>query len=288
MANRSRFIVAESSIKALFKSAAQKVYNLAQLNEILNEKRVLWNLPASMNGDKFLEKLLDSQILQKRDVYLQGLDQTKTRYVAVDASIYQIAVSLIGKSYLSHYTAVFVHGLTTQVPKVIYVSFEQSKKFQNKGTLKQDAIDAAFMKPQRKSANVASYDDYTFIFHNGMYSNRAGVAAIDDIPVTNLERTLIDITVRPDYAGGVSSVLEAYRKAADKISINKLIAILDKLDFTYPYHQSIGFYLQRAGIESSKLLPIRERKMNFDFYLTYQMSEKEYDKGWRLYYPRGI
>jgi hypothetical protein len=33
------------------------------------------------------------------------------------------------------------------------------------------------------------------------------------IPVTNLERTLIDITVRPDYAGGVQNVLDAFRIA---------------------------------------------------------------------------
>jgi predicted transcriptional regulator of viral defense system len=288
MANRSRFVIAESSIKAYFKGATQKVYALGHLNGILEEKRALWNLPASMTGDKFLEKLIQSQILQKCSIYLQGLDQTKNRYITVDASVYQVAVSLISKSFLSHYTAVFLHGLTTQVPKVIYVSFEQSKKLQSKGTLRQDAIDGAFAKPQRKSANVASYNDYTFIFHNGMYSNRAGVAAFDDIPVTNLERTLIDITVRPDYAGGVSSVLEAYRRAIEKISLNKLIAILDKFDFTYPYHQSIGFYLERVGIESSRLQPLMERRMEFDFYLTYEMIDKEYDKSWRIYYPKGI
>jgi predicted transcriptional regulator of viral defense system len=258
------------------------------LNGILEEKRALWNLPASMNVEKFIERLVQSQILQEQAVYLQGLDQTKTRYITADAPIFQLAVSLIGKSFLSHYTAVFLHGLTTQVPKVIYISFEQSKKAQTRGTLQQHAIDAAFAKPQRKSANVASYDDYTFVFHNGMYTNRTGIIVLDEIPVTNLERTLIDITVRPDYAGGVSSVLEAYKRSIDKISINKLIAILDKFDFIYPYHQSIGFYLERAGIESSRLQPLMERKMKFDFYLAYEMTEKNYDKGWRIYYPKGI
>lgn len=288
MANRSRFIIAESSIKAFFKGAIQKVYTQAELNGILEEKRALWNLPASMNSEKFVERLIQSQILQERAVYLQGLDQTKIRYMTADARVFQLAVSLIGKSFLSHYTAVFLHGLTTQVPKVIYISFEQSKKAQNRGILQQHAIDAAFAKPQRKSANVASYDDYTFIFHNGMYTNRTGIVVLDEIPVTNLERTLIDITVRPDYAGGVTSVLEAYKRSIDKISINKLIAILDKFDFVYPYHQSIGFYLERAGIESSRLQPLMERKMKFDFYLTYEMTETDYDKGWRIYYPKGI
>lgn len=288
MANRSRFFIAESSIKTFFKGTGQKVYTSGQLNQILNEKRALWNLPASMAIDKFLEKLIDSQILYERTVYLQGLDLNKKRYLAADASSFQVAVSLIGKSYLSHYTAVFLHGLTTQVPKTIYISFEQSKKNQGNRTLQQHAIDAAFAKPQRKSANVASFDDYTFIFHNGMYSNRAGVSAFDDIPVTNLERTLIDIAVRPDYAGGVNSVLEAYRRAVDKISINKLVATLDKFDFIYPYHQTIGFYLDRAGVESSRLQPLKERKIKFNFYLTYEIGDKEYDKNWRIYYPKGI
>ncbi|AYB31938.1 type IV toxin-antitoxin system AbiEi family antitoxin domain-containing protein [Chryseolinea soli] len=288
MANKSRFIIAESSIKSFFKNDSTKVYSLAQLDQVLEDNRANWNLPASMNVEKFTEKLTNSEILFKNVFYLEGLKANKERFLSQEASVFQVAVSLINKSYLSHYSAVFLNGLTNQVPKTIYISFEQSKKQNINRTLEQSAINSAFAKPQRKSANTTTFQEYTFLVHNGMYSNRSGVFTLNDLPVTNIERTLIDIAVRPDYAGGVDSVLEAYRRALDKISINKLVAILDRFNFIYPYHQPIGFYLEKAGLDAGKLRVLREKEMRYDFYLTYDMIEKDYDKGWRLYYPKGM
>ena len=109
------------------------------------------------------------------------------------------------------------------------------------------------------------------------------------IAITNIERTLIDITVRPMYAGGISEVAKAYVIAAEQCSVNKIAAYLRKLNFTYPYHQAIGYYLERSGaygadqIELLATLP-----MEFDFYLTYQMKTTEYNKRWKLYIPKGF
>ena len=47
----------------------------------------------------------------------------------------------------------------------------------------------------------------------------------DGLAITNIERTLIDATVRPLYSGGVYEVFEAYRRAAEHISVNKLAAM---------------------------------------------------------------
>ena len=288
MANKSRFIVAESSIKAFFKDGDKKVFNKEQLSEILEKNRILWNLPISMNVDKFVEKLLSSEILSKKEIIFSGIYIKKEKYLVSDATPFQVAVSLVNKSYLSHYSAVYLHNLTNQVPKTIYISFEQSKKNNVVRELKQGAINSAFLKPQRKSTTTTIYEGYTFLLHNGMNSNRLGVYSLNDLPVTNIERTLIDIAVRPGYAGGVDSVLEIYRKAVDKISITKLVATLDKLNFIYPYHQTIGFYLEKAGVVESKLEILRKREMLFDFHLTYEMIEKEYNETWRLYYPKGM
>lgn len=288
MANKTRFIIAESRIKSFFKEGKRKVFNEETLSEILEQNRILWKLPFSMNVDKFIEKLLVSEILSKKEIVFQGLPSTKERYLVADAPLFQVAVSLVNKSYLSHYTAAYLHNLTNQIPKTIYISFEQSKKINVDRKLRQSAIDSAFLKPQRKSATTTVYEGYTFVLLNSMYSNRSGIYSLDDLPVTNIERTLIDIAVRPGYAGGVDSVLDIYRRAIDKISINKLVAILDKINFIYPYHQTIGFYLEKAGLAKSKLEILRQREMLFDFYLTYEMIEKKYDKTWRIYYPKGM
>ena len=111
----------------------------------------------------------------------------------------------------------------------------------------------------------------------------------EKLRVTNVERTLIDITVRPFYAGGVFEVLKAFKLAKDQVSINKLAATLKKIGYVYPYHQAIGFYLERSGVYKESSIDIfRRMDKNYDFYLTYQIRDKEYSKDWRLFYPKGL
>jgi predicted transcriptional regulator of viral defense system len=108
------------------------------------------------------------------------------------------------------------------------------------------------------------------------------------VRLTNLERTLIDISVRPIYAGGVAEVLKAFELAKDRVSVNRMAAILQKLGYVYPYHQAIGFYLDRAGYSESSVELMQRFPMDFDFYLDYKMGKTDYVKKWRLYIPKGF
>ena len=108
----------------------------------------------------------------------------------------------------------------------------------------------------------------------------------EDFRVTDLERTLIDITVRPIYSGGVKKVLLAYKNASNRLSLSKLFDYLKNLDFIYPYHQAIGFYLEKSGIRINKILEnITEKEFKYNFYLDYNMKNPKYSKTWKLYYP---
>ena len=109
-----------------------------------------------------------------------------------------------------------------------------------------------------------------------------------NIRATNLERTLIDAAVRPAYSGGVSEVAKAFELAKDVVSVNAMGAMLGKLQFTYPFHQSIGFYLERAGYRASSLDLMRRFPMEFDFYLTHDMGSTRYVPSWKLYVPEGF
>jgi uncharacterized ParB-like nuclease family protein len=82
--------------------------------------------------------------------------------------------------------------------------------------------------------------------------------------------------------------LEAFKSARDRMSVNVLIATLKKLDYVYPFHQAIGFYMQRAGYEQQRIDRVRKIPITLDFYLAHGIREKNYNSFWRLYFPKGF
>ena len=64
--------------------------------------------------------------------------------------------------------------------------------------------------------------------------------------------------------------------------------MLKKLKYIYPYHQAIGFYLERAGFKSATLDLFRSLPREFDFYLVHDIKQKDYVKDWRLFIPQGF
>lgn len=188
----------------------------------------------------------------------------------------------------------YFHGLTEQIPKTIYINFEQESKPRSKGKLVQGNIDFAFKCATRLSNNIAKNRGYRIRLLNGMQTENAGVIELVNeergkIQLTDVERTLIDIAVRPEYSGGPFEVLKAYKLAKDKVSVNRLSAFLKKIDYVYPYHQVIGFYLDNAGVyKDSQIDLIRKFEIKYNFYLMHKMEETSYSKKWQLYFPKGL
>ena len=282
---------AAGKIEKLFVDTKQTVFTSKDMREILSENREKWRLPQSVTLTDFLD-LLTSQI-GLRQIELKSETYPSTaRLLWKNPSPFEVALSLKPASYLSHGTAVFLHSLSDEIPKTIYVNQEQRPKT-TKGVLSQDRLDFAFSRSQRMSNAVFVFDRQRIVVLSGKNTGRLEVGSIEGpkgeiLPVTKAERTLIDIIVRPAYAGGVLQVLEAYRRAKDLLSVNVLIATLKKMDFLYPYHQAIGFVMQRVGYEEHRYSPLQALGLDFDFYLTHGMKNPQYNSDWRLFFPQGM
>jgi hypothetical protein len=287
----------------LFKSQRQKVFRYTDFTSIVFEQGERLGLPASISISRFVDFLKSAGELREITIEREGLSKQLeaksspgsryTRYIWGSPSPHSVALSLRPRSYLSHASALFLNGLTDQIPKTVYVNQEQSPKPKHTTQLSQEGINRAFPRRPRKSKYLFQWDDYSFLLLSGKNTKRLEVSQIegptgDILDVTKLERTLIDATVRPFYAGGVFQVLEAFRVAQKRVSVNTLVATLKKLDFVYPYHQAIGFYMERADYQRAHLRKLRDIGLNYDFHLTYDMRDPQYDTAWRLYYPQGF
>jgi len=289
---KTRISIAKPDIVKLFDEHPQKIFDLSGIQRILDENRSFWRLAKNMSYSDFINYLVKKTKLKKQVFNFSY--RPIVRYVWGNVPLYELILSLKPNSYLTHYTAVYFHDLTEQVPKTIYVNVEQERKPRPKNALVQERIDAAFKRPTRLSNNVAEYQGWTIRMLNGMHTGNLGVIKMsgpdgEKLQITDVERTLIDITVRPEYAGGIHEVLKAYRLAKDKISVNRLIATLKKINYVYPYHQAVGFCLEKAGVYTqSQLDLVRRFDMKYNFHLMHGMKDSKYSSQWRLYYPKGL
>jgi hypothetical protein len=270
------------------------VLRLRLIETIVAQNREGWRLTKNTTVKQFIEYLIQSGRL--RTIKFEFPIRTETLYIWGYAPFPEILQHLKPNCYLSHYSAMSFHSLTEQTPTTFYVTAERSADSRPSGELTQEYIDHAFAKPVNTTSSQIVVDGHGVVLISGMATGIEGVENIyltDDklgdhyqIKATGLERTLIDAVVRPNYCGGVGEVLKAFERAQAVVSINTLCAQLRHLNFLYPYHQAIGFYMQRAGYSSKQLDLVRKFPCKFDFYLTKGIEDKEFDSTWRIFHPR--
>jgi len=288
---KNNLLLGRASIERQFNIIDSKAFRYSEIRDILLHNRNRWRLRKGTRLAEFIEFLLKETKLRR--VSLEFPSRTEIRYLWGDPSIYEVVLSLKSDSYFTHHTAMYFHDLTRKIPRTIFLNVEQPQHYSDSQELTQEAIDAAFRRPQRISRNVTSFRGKKIRILNGMHTGKLGVIMIrgsrgEEIPVTNIERTLIDIVVRPSYSGGVPEVLKAYKKAKGRASIKKLISMLEGLDYVYPYHEAVGFYLEKAGYTDPSINQLRDLGMNYDFYLAHDMKEMGYSEEWRIFFPKGL
>ena len=282
-------IIVEHAREAL-RSLPCRVFSFTDAVELHSQLKRKREIPRKLTVRSFLQLLLEREAV--KEILLNSKYEHFKRYVLSDASVYEIAQSLQKGSYLSHATAAFLNRLTDRETSTVYLNKEQSPKPRS-GSLTQGALDKAFSRKQRQSSYVVQYEKSEIVLINGKNTGRLGVEQIEEtdhkkLDVTNLERTLIDIVVRPAYSGGPSRVLQMFTTARDRVNVQSLLSMLQKIDYIYPYHQAIGFYMQKAGFQKQQLNELRAEGFMYDFYLAHGLENPTYNSEWRIYVPEEL
>ncbi|MEO8407793.1 MAG: hypothetical protein ABI476_05130, partial [Oxalobacteraceae bacterium] len=253
--------IAKADIVSHFDHLSNHVLKLKEIRAILAEQRGFWRLAQNTTAQQFIGFLEKSSKLKPYDFPFP--QRAEKCYAWGDIPLLTILLSLKKGLHFSHYTAMRIQGLTEQLPNSVYLTDERKTSHPaEREKLSQSDIDQAFNRPARASNNWVEYDDKNIYLLNGADTGHLGVVVQQtndedgqevQVRVTNVERTLIDAAVKPMYAGGVFEVAKAFTLAQDRLSVNKLMPMLQKLSYAYPYHQAIGYYLERAGYKSSQL-----------------------------------
>ena len=296
----SRIQIAKPDIVKAF-TAGPRVLRTHDVAEVFNQQRDFWRLTKSTSLASFTRFMTEKTNLKPlRFAFPQ---REVSGYTWGDVPLLETLLGLVENSYYSHYTAVRIHGLTEQLPKTIYLSREKSSgsaiSREQPEPYDQKAIDSAFSGPPRASKNEVelTQEQVRVVLLEGAYQGGLGVTTGEvhlggerglHLRYTGLERTLIDIAVRPFYAGGVFEVAKAFEQSKDRLSVNTMAAMLKRMAFGYPYHQVVGYYLERAGYKPSLVELFRRQRMERDFYLTHDMGKTSYSSRWRLHVPHGF
>lgn len=298
-ANTGRTIFSERELDALFLKEEKMLrdlrmasYSSVGLLRFLVQKAAVLKeiaLPVQKGTPSSKQLLYHSKEFIEKDGFSKALE---------------IAVLLFPKGYLTHYTAMYLHGLTGQVPKTIFVNTEQRMMYSVEDAredLDQKRIDAAFSKNIERGRIVTEFEGYQIRRIHGKDTGGAGVVRLQtgrmNVSVTNVERTLIDIAVHPGLSGGIHEVIKAYENTSQNLtaSITKLIHYLKQIDYVYPYYQAIGFLLQKAKYGRAALDALKEQFSPFqhDFYLLHSPTNKDkqklqYISQWRLFVPTDL
>lgn len=280
-----------NEVVEMIQNYEHSILNQVEFDRLIGRIRTIYGFMSMRKEDiyNYLEKT--SLIVREYATDSDGSRQNLYFIEGREIDIFDIAITRSRTSYFSHFSALFINNLTLQIPKQIYLSAERTNtSYRNSpDTLNQTTIDEAFKKTARVTNNKRHYKDNTINFLQGQGYNKLGIVPFrEKYLVSDIERTLIDVSVRPFYAGGVTQVLEAYERAKGMLDVDKMYSYYRKMKFIYPYHQAIGFYLEKAGYSEEKQNLFKQESIRFSFYLTYNISRKSFSKKWSLYYPTGL
>lgn len=295
MARISVLTLAQSKIEQYLSDLDKNVFLETDLKSIFNRNKKKWDLTYSTTFEKFVNHLLKRSYLS----FIEVSEFNKTIYIwkentLTDEAVYEVALAIKPRSYISHYSAMFLLNLTEQIPKTIYVTYDRESPINKRKNidLLQESIDRAFSKEKKKPRVVASFKGYDIVLISGTDAKKTGVTNIKlfngiTIQVTNIARTLIDIVVRPELSGDVTEIVKAYSLAKNQVQIKQLKTYIKSKDYIYPYEQVVGFLMEHVGYDADKVEEIHGMCKNiFSFYLGRNIKNPLFSEKWKIYYPK--
>lgn len=283
------------------KKLIRKLQHPLRMKELIDLAAELIKDTRYQSVANFIAALLDEGIIQEHT-----MEAPNNRKIPIysstslsDINVYELATSVLPDGYFCNLTAVYHHSLTNQVPNVVYWCHEKlaPQKHRDVEKLSDARIRSALVKPHRHTSFIIQHNAQEILVIAGTRGFDHGVEKIlnqhspcpADSRITGLERTLIDAVVSPHYNGGLTSLCDYFRAAQQRLDMDRMLDIYGKMDFVYPYAQSLGFFMEHCGMQNHakelrSAYPPRQR-----FYVDHGAKTTwVYNEQWMIFYPKGL
>jgi len=169
-----------------------------------------------------------------------------------------ISAYLIQPSAISHWSALQHHGLTEQIPKIVTASTPNkvvTPSMREKQTRRS------------KTKHVWEIDGVRYEYINVQQKHFFGIEKIwlDEhfqVPITDKERTLLDVFIYPKMFGGIGEALGVLENSLETINTQKLINYAVQYD-KKSLAKRLGWALEYFGVPAKQLKPLLKVPINY-------------------------
>lgn len=254
--------------------------DLQEVLYLLKEKKLV---SESLYFDKFFNKLIDNNL---QTYTLKIKDKYYTRYSLIDSfDEYKFAATISKKSFFSMTTSLNIQKLSDYRDDFIFISKELNKRNLISTGLEQKNINNSFKnKNYRYTNNIGQLNNKNYILLSPKYSNNYEIIEFNGFKVSSINRVLVEMIINIQYFQSSENIIQIFRPIKDKLDLLKIFTLLNKLNYIYPYYQSLGFFLEKIGFSKKELKIFKNETSKFDFYTEKLKESYLYDDYWKIYY----
>jgi predicted transcriptional regulator of viral defense system len=191
------------------------------------------------------------------EILKRGTYAVKSPLYSTDIPPFAIASALVHPLAISHWSALAYHELTTQNPVMIQASTP------SKVVTPEMRMGNTYRPRGRAAWRAFGYEfEFIHVKQEAFWGfDQIWVNAWQQVNITDIERTALDLVARPDVFGGLAAAVEILEGSLGKVNVDRLVDYALKYDMGSVIKR-VGWVLEKLGVklndlERLKAYPVR-------------------------------
>jgi predicted transcriptional regulator of viral defense system len=246
------------------------IFTLEQISSLSDLQRLT---PQQIR--KLVSKLAQSGWIE---ILKRGTYAVKSPLYSGDIPPFAIANALVQPMAISHWSAMAHHGFSTQNPAMIQASTSI------KVVTPEMRLGKAYRPRGRASWRAFGLEfEFIYVKKDRFWGfEKFWVNSWVQVNITDRERTVLDLIVRPDLFGGIRAASELIEGALPQIDLSQLITYALRYDVGAVIKRQ-GWLLERMGADANLLLPLKSYPVTGTVLLDpSQPRSEKFDPSWQI------